>query len=446
VRIRYIANACFQITLANGRMLLTDPWIEGPCQQTWHNFPPVGEALRAEVYGRAPDAIYISHLHHDHLHPQTLAHFDRATPVLIGKLNTPNLRGALARLGFTQIRELDFEARQALEPLGCEAVLFRDFHGDTRGDATLVEYDLDTSIYIHDADGTRLFDAVDNTILPADAARIAAEQGAPDVAILPYASASLYPMAMADFDEAQKTAAMRALRARTAANFAANAAALGARWVVPAGGEYVLGGPVAGQSRFLPQPLAGELAEALGERSAGLRKLYPGDGLDCASGETTPDPRAAHRGFDDAERAAYALTLADAAPTYAQVELPADLPFDWSRALKKCAANFHRRRAAMGLAPPIDIYLDVVSWPERSPRFLFKLAMDSDAGAMVEAPAADGRARLTYTVDEKLLFCLVTGLVSWNAMEAGALMPIRRSPDVYEHDLHRSIVHFSLLA
>jgi hypothetical protein len=160
----------------------------------------------------------------------------------------------------------------------------------------------------------------------------------------------------------------------------------------------------------------------------------------------TADPRATHRGFDDAARTAYALTLADEAPSYTQVELPADLPFDWSRALKKCAANFHRRRAVMGLSSPIDIYLDVVSWPEREPRFLFKLAMDSDAGAMVETLAEDGRAWLAYTIDEKLLFCLVTGLVSWNAMEASALMPIRRAPDVYEHDLHRSIVHFTLLA
>ena len=446
MRIRYIANACFQITLANGKTLLTDPWIEGPCQQTWRNFPPVGDALRAEVYGSQPDCLYISHLHHDHLHPQTLAHFDRATPVLIGKLNTPNLRAALSRLGFSAIVEMAFETRQPVGALGCDAVLFRDFHGNTRGDATLVEYDLDTSIYLYDADGTRVFNAVDNTILPADAARIAAEYGAPDVAILPYASASLYPMAMADFDADQKTAATRAIRERTGANFAANAEAIGARYAVPAGGEYVLGGPVAGLSQYLPQPLGRELAARLAGKAAGFRKLYPGDALDPATGEVALDARATHRDFDDADRAAYALTLAGEAPSYTQVALPADLPFDWPRALRKCAGNFHKRRVAMNLSPAIDIYLEVVSWPERKPAFLYRLAMDSDAGAMVEQVADDDRARLIYTIDEKLLFCLVTGLVSWNAMEASALMPIRRAPDVYEHDLHRSIVHFSLLS
>ena len=64
-----------------------------------------------------------------------------------------------------------------------------------------------------------------------------------------------------------------------------------------------------------------------------------------------------------------------------------------------------------------------MSWPDRAPRFIYRLAMDSDGGAMVGAVATDERARLTYTIDEKLLFSLVTGLVSWNAMEASALMP-----------------------
>jgi hypothetical protein len=63
---------------------------------------------------------------------------------------------------------------------------------------------------------------------------------------------------------------------------------------------------------------------------------------------------------------------------------------------------------------------------------------------MVEAQGE--RARLTYRLDARLLFCLVTGLVSWNAMEASALIGVSRQPDVYVHDLHRSMVHFTLLS
>lgn len=443
MQVRYVANACFLITLSTGERLLTDPWFDGPCQQTWWNFPPVPDALKAEIWASRPDLIYISHLHHDHLHPRTLGRFDPATPVIIGKLNTPNLRNAIRAVGFTNITEIAFETRMAIGKGACEAVLFRDFHGNTRGDETQVDYDLDTSIYLYDADGARLFNAVDNTILPADATRIAAEYGAPDIAMLPYASASLYPMGMGDYDDAAKLAAMTALRQRTRGNFRDNVKALGARRVIPAGGEYVLGGQAAGLSRFLPQPLGAELAAEIGDGV--LAKLYPGDVLDSATLAVTEDPRATHRGFDDASRGAYALTLADRTASFAETVLPGDLAFDWPRALKKCAANYAVRRAKMGLELAADIYLDARR-PDGSRALLFKFATDNDEAAVVAQVAASDRARLVYEMDERLLFNLITALLSWNAIEASALITLRRAPDVYMHDVHRSIVHFTLLS
>jgi UDP-MurNAc hydroxylase len=445
MRLQYVANACFLITLAGGRRILTDPWFCGPCQQTWWNFPPVRQRLADEVRASRPDFLYISHLHHDHLHAESLVGFDRATPVIVGAMNTPNLKSALAALGFRALIETPFETRSPLADTGAELVLFKDFHGNTLGDDTQVDYDLDTSLYLTDADGTRLFLAVDNTILPADAARIAAEYGAPDIAQLPYVSASLFPMAMDDYDDARKAAAMQGLRARTAANFRELARAIGARRVIPAGGEYVLGGPAAALSRFLPQPLGSELAGEL--NAAGLdgrlAKLYPGDALESATLAIEPDPDAAYRDFTDAERANYALTLADRAPSYTELALPHDVAFDWPRALKKCAANYAARRAKIGFAPAMDVYLDVRT-PDGARRLLFRYALDSADGNVCEAEGE--RARLTYRLDERLLFCLVTGLLSWNAMEASALIGVTRHPDVYQHDLHRSMVHFTLLS
>jgi L-ascorbate metabolism protein UlaG (beta-lactamase superfamily) len=447
MQVRYIANACFLITLSTGETLLTDPWFDGPCQQTWWNFPPVPDALKAEVWASQPDLIYISHLHHDHLHPRTLAPFARATPVVIGKLNTPNLRNAIRGLGFTDITEVPFETRSPLGTNGCEAVLFRDFHGNTKGEETQVDYDLDTSIYLYDVDGTRLFNAVDNTLLPADATRIAAEYGAPHIAVLPYASASLYPMGMGAYDDAAKLAATTALRQRTRGNFRDNVKALGAKRVIPAGGEYVLGGAVAGLSRFLPQPLATELRAELASvgLSDTLAKLYPGDALDSVTLTIAEDARATQRGFTDPERCAYALTLADRLASFTETVLPADLAFDWVRALKKCAANYAVRRDRMGLELAADIYLDLRK-ADGSRALLFKFATDNNDAAAVTEIAASGRARLVYELDERLLFNLITALLSWNAMEASALITLRRTPDNYMHDVHRSIVHFTLLS
>jgi L-ascorbate metabolism protein UlaG (beta-lactamase superfamily) len=445
--IRYVANACFLITLSTGERILTDPWFTGPCQQTWWNFPPVPETLKAEIWACKPDLIYISHLHHDHLHAETLAPFDRATPVLIGKMNTPNLRNGLKALGFTTFIEASFETWIPLGEKGVRALVFSDFHGNTKGDDSQIAYDLDTSLYLVDADGTRLFNAVDNTIMPADAARIAAEHGAPDVAILPYVSASLFPMAMGDYDDAQKLSAMTALRQRAKSNFRGVFEALSPRRVIPAGGEYVLGGPVAELSRFLPQPLESELAAelALIGRSDSLIKLYPGDVLRTETGGVIPDDRTSHRGFDDHDRAAYALTLADQDASFKDLGLPADLDFDWVRALKKCAANHAARRTRMGLSLPMDVYIQACG-PDGGHSHLFKFALDSDVCGPVDAVSPGARGWLSYEMDEQMLLCLITAVLSWNAMEASALLTIRRQPDIYVHDLHRAMVHFTLLS
>jgi len=449
VKIRYIANACFVITLASGKTILTDPWFEGPCQQTWWNFPPLDRDLLAEVTALKPDYLYVSHLHHDHLHPRSLAHFDPATPVVIGRMNTPNLASALKAAGFRHLRPFDFETRAPLPDAGCDLVLFRDFHGNTLGDDSALDYDLDTSIYLFDGDGTRVFNAVDNTIRPEDATRIAEQYGPPDVAMLPYASASLYPMAMSDYDDDQKAAARDRIRARTSANFAEVCRRLNPGRVIPAGGEYVLGGSVAELSRFLPQPLETELRAALdaaGAKAETLVKLYPGDELDSADLSVARNPKAGMRGFTDADRATYAMSLTAERETYAQVELPAGLEFEWSRAMGRAARNYQERRRKLGLSIEMDVYIEAVSYAAREQMFLFKLALDSEAFGLCGAIPHDGRKRLVYQIDERMLFCLLTGLLSWNAMEASALLKVRREPDVYEHDAHRSIVHFTLLS
>jgi hypothetical protein len=215
--------------------------------------------------------------------------------------------------------------------------------------------------------------------------------------------------------------------------------------VIPAGGEYVLGGPAAPLSRFLPQPLASELGAELASVGMGetLAKLYPGDELDSATLDVARDPDAALRDFTDADRAAYAMTLAGHAPSFTELVLPADAPFDWGRALKKCAANYAARRSKIGFSPAMDVYLDVRA-PDGARRFLFRYALDGPEAAFCAAESE--RARLTYRLDERLLFCLVNALLSWNAMEASALIGVSREPDVYVHDLHRSMVHFTLLS
>ena len=290
------------------------PLVLRPLPADLVELPAGARSLADEVRGSRPDFLYISHLHHDHLHAESLADFDRATPVIVGAMNTPNLKTALAALGFRNLIETPFETRRPLADADAELVLFKDFHGNTWATTAQVDYDLDTSLYLWDGDGTRLFLAVDNTILPATR-RGSPRRGAPDIASCPTPRPRSSPWRWPTTTAAGSPPRPR-LRARTAANFRELTRALGPKRVIPAGGEYVLGGrprPVA-----LPAAAAGRGA---GRRAGGGRPgRRAGQALSrrrARQRHVAVDrrPDADFRDFTDADRAAYALTLANRAPS-----------------------------------------------------------------------------------------------------------------------------------
>ncbi len=125
---------------------------------------------------------------------------------------------------------------------------------------------------------------------------------------------------------------------------------------------------------------------------------------------------------------------------------PEGLEPDWERLLTRAAKLYLARCAKAGYAPALDLTLHVVGYEDRAVRFSFTVRLDDGTMGFDLAVGAETRSKASYTVDERLLFCLITGLLNWNAMEASGLLGLSRTPDVYDPDLHRLIVHFNLLA
>jgi hypothetical protein len=102
MRITAIGHAALLVEAA-GLRILSDPWWRGPCfgAQWWNHPPPRADLATAQRL----DYIYISHGHHDHLHPGTLRTLDRQARVIVA-----------AGLGLaTPIRELGFEVIEAAD-------------------------------------------------------------------------------------------------------------------------------------------------------------------------------------------------------------------------------------------------------------------------------------------------------------------------------------------
>ncbi|HEY1326452.1 MAG TPA: MBL fold metallo-hydrolase [Casimicrobiaceae bacterium] len=122
MKITAIGHASILIE-AHGSTLLSDPWWRGPCfgAQWWIHPRPFLEALD----GRRIDYLYISHGHHDHLHPGTL----RTLRERVGKVLVSahiGIAPSLRSLGF-EVLELKDEEEAAL---GGIAVRIMRTHGD----------------------------------------------------------------------------------------------------------------------------------------------------------------------------------------------------------------------------------------------------------------------------------------------------------------------------
>ncbi len=95
-RIAFLGHATVLIELGGVR-LLTDPLLRGRVAHLRRHAPPLASDLLA-----APDAVLISHLHHDHLDLASLRILGRDTPLIV-----PAGAGAwLRRRGFAAVTEL----------------------------------------------------------------------------------------------------------------------------------------------------------------------------------------------------------------------------------------------------------------------------------------------------------------------------------------------------
>ena len=144
MKIEFITNASFLVTLNNGKTLLTDPWFDGPCYYgSWYNFPPVEQKER--YFNCKPDYIYISHIHPDHFHPQTLKHFPLDTQIIIARFPHNHLKSQIAACGFKNIQEFDVKKYHPFEK--GRIVFFPEFSTSS--------FDVDDGIhYALDREGT----------------------------------------------------------------------------------------------------------------------------------------------------------------------------------------------------------------------------------------------------------------------------------------------------
>jgi len=117
--------------------LLTDPWIDGPAfLNSWTQYPPPKHDVSDLQH---VDAIWITHEHSDHMHPETLTQFDDSIPVYVPELNYQRLADRLHDFGFEEVYSLPTGESYAFS----ESVSATCFHSESVWNDTILYLDFE---------------------------------------------------------------------------------------------------------------------------------------------------------------------------------------------------------------------------------------------------------------------------------------------------------------
>lgn len=453
MRLRHLASSSVVVESGDTKVLC-DPWLrDGAYYGSWAHYPPVDvepEAL-ADV-----DAIYISHIHPDHFHQETLERLNDDVPVYIHDYRWEFLRKNIERLGF-EVIELPHDERVHLggdlhlnvlasddcDPeacgsyFGCGWWMDAVSGGHARGDGS-------TQI-----DSMGVFDDGEHVIVNANdcrwpmsrqaAARVKESYDAIDLLLMQYSAANFYPQCMADYTPEQKRAAASSVIQELYGDAESFIRVFEPDYFMPFAGSYTLAGSLADLNDYLAVPARVDAAahfEHCGRVPDGAEAvlLNCGEHFDLER-ETASAPYAP---VDPVKKRRYVReTLADRRFEYEDDPMP-ELE-DFEELVPEAYESFEAKRREVQFESDTTVHLELVD------DVVAELSMAGDGFELVprrEANGAGGYVRMS--MDPRLLHRILRGprFAHFNNAQIGSHISFAKEPDVYERPLYYCMSFF----
>lgn len=449
MNIEYITNASFLFTMSDGITILTDPWYsEGIYHGIMFNYPPIDQEQKQRYLSLNPDYIYISHIHGDHFDGETLAHYNKNTPILIGRFPTPALTSGLKTLGFMNLIEYEFDKILPLEKHNI--CIYKQFSGSSDDLDNDTGIPVDSSIFIEDSDGSKCFFAVDNPMQVRHAELIKERHGNIDVAILAYSGASIYPFIFKHYSDSEKHKRVVALRKSRLDKFCSLANIIAAKITVPAAGSFVFGGVGAKHTPFLHQATPEQIKESWQENKMPSKKLAlmtTGDEILLPSLKLILSESAIDRNYSEIDRINYANSIADFPCNLNQIVWPQSLYIPWKSMIARARATMWGFQVKLDCMLEIDLYFIVRSTQQmklpKSETLFVKIPLDSKEVVFTNELQLDQeRQRIEFYMNSNTIFALLVGSTYWNVAEYH--MEITRHPDKFEPAVRSLLAYYKL--
>lgn len=184
MRFTVIGHSCLFIETDAGSILV-DPWLVGSAYwRSWWHYPP---SVPPRPEWLAPDFVYFTHHHFDHLHYPSVRKIDRGAQVLIPRFGVDKMASEMQSLGFTRVRELD-HGRVVDLGRGVRVASF--------------QYGFDDTTFVVADDHTVLVDLNDCKIRGRALHKVVEAFGRPTFAFKSYSFAQCYPITYTSVDPA----------------------------------------------------------------------------------------------------------------------------------------------------------------------------------------------------------------------------------------------------
>lgn len=264
-------NNSFMSAASQGERIVCDPWAGKANGGGWQSFPEFSSQALTEHLADVR-WVYLSHLHDDHFHPDTLKSCGLLDlEFIIKRFQSPVLRERLKRLGITRIHEVDPFTVNSFGPF--EVIIFPQMTSNSSALEDDVNYDMDTSIAIK-ADGVVFFNQVDNPLALEDLAiirdHIVQHLGAIDVTCIMSGAASEYPHLFLGIDQASEK---RRIVERSLHDLSAWLRLLKPKYFFPAGGTYLIPGWMGVYNDNIAQPDFAEISRFIAGAGLPVRPL-----------------------------------------------------------------------------------------------------------------------------------------------------------------------------
>ncbi len=274
MKLTFLTNAAC-IYESQGFKLLCDPWLTEGAFGSWVHDPPL-KTKPEDVTG--VDALYISHIHPDHLDEGTLAHFRRDIPIVTFKDRLSLTEKKLRGMGMTNVTALGDKQtlihKSMSSPVNMECTVFGPFTKHPYHDCQVGNV-VDSALLVQ-AGGVSVLNTNDNSFDLESAKAYVAAYGSPTVAQLNWNNAGPYPACFDNLTHAEKLEEAKRCLDRNLAHMLEVARVLDAKWTMPFAGAYKLGYGLEHLNQYLgtcPAWVAANYLEA-----NGVRPLYLEEG------------------------------------------------------------------------------------------------------------------------------------------------------------------------